>query len=151
MPLDFQVESYSTIRAEVEPLLQQHYEEIALFKDKVKLSPDVDKYLAQEKAGILCVITARKDGKLVGYHASFLIRHLHYDMLIALTDIFFISKEYRNGTAGIRLFQFFEQEMRRRGVKEIVAGCKVKHDLSRMFEYLNWIPTDKMFAKWIGD
>ena len=38
--MDFALEALAQVKREAEPLLQQHYEEIALNKDKIKLNPD---------------------------------------------------------------------------------------------------------------
>jgi len=153
--LTFQVESYSKVRDEVAALTIQHYEEIALFKDKIKLDPDYERYEVLEEKGILCFITVRDSdvgNKIVGYHISLVMPHLHYkSTLIGITDIFFLDKEYRQGLEGLKLFKFFEEEMLRRGVKEIMAGTKLRLNLGKMFTHLGWIETDHMYAKWIGD
>lgn len=38
--MDFALESLSKVRREIEPLLEEHWKEIALNKDKIKLNPD---------------------------------------------------------------------------------------------------------------
>ena len=65
--MDFALEALAQVKREAEPLLQQHYEEIALNKDKIKLNPDWRAYAELDKINALRVFTARKDGKLMGY------------------------------------------------------------------------------------
>lgn len=51
---------------EVDDLLQMHYEEVALHRDRIKLNPLWDQYAALEKLGMLIIYTARDDdGRLV--------------------------------------------------------------------------------------
>ena len=66
-----------------------------------KNNPDYDKYLEMDKAGITHTVTAREDGKIIGYHVSFIMPHLHYKQSkTCFTDIYFISKEHRKGFVG---------------------------------------------------
>jgi len=42
--IKYQQESLSTCKSDAIPLLEKHWEEIALNKDKIKLNPDWDAY-----------------------------------------------------------------------------------------------------------
>lgn len=149
--ITYQSEGYSSVLPELKSLLPLHWEEIALDKDKIKLAPDYERYLALEKAGILHVITARCGTELVGYHISFVTPHMHYSNdLMCFTDIFFLKREYRKGLAGLGLFRAIEREMRKLGVKKLVTGCKVHLDLGVIFRRLGWTMTDHLYAKYIG-
>jgi GNAT superfamily N-acetyltransferase len=147
----FKVERYADVIAEAIPLLSYHWEEIAMFKDKIKLCPAFDKYEEIDKAGGLHIITARVGGRLIGYHVAFVTPHPHYkNNLMSLTDIFFILPEHRKGLLGFRFFQFIEHEMRKLGVTKMMAGTKLNRDLGILFERLGWEPTDRMYSKYIG-
>ena len=61
------VESFMENRAELELLFPKHWEELALNKDKVPLSPDWNRYKSVEDVGMLSFVALRQDGKLVGY------------------------------------------------------------------------------------
>src|SRR5215469_12725938 len=110
--MTFQVERYSDVLPELKAIIGLHWEEIALLKDKIKLDPDYDRYLALEESGVLHVITIRENGELIGYHIAFVTPHMHYKGdLMCFTDIFFLKKEYRKGLAGAKLLKFVEAEM----------------------------------------
>jgi len=148
----FNMESFEDVLEEAKPLLDRHWELIALRKDKIKLAPDFEKYRELDRAGSLKIATIRVEGRLVGYWVAFLSHHPHYkNDLMALTDIFFLLPEYRSGLLGYRFLEYVEQEMKNLGVVQIMAGTKLHYDLSRLFERLGWTATDMMYAKYIGD
>jgi hypothetical protein len=142
------VESWSDCIAEMETLFPLHWRELGLYRDEIPLQCDRDRYAAIEKAGALLLITARVDGKLIGYFVAFLFPHLHYKDagLWGMTDMYFVLPEHRKG-AGLKLFLAFERECRARGVMQAVTSCKVHEDHSALLEKLGWKWTDKTFQK----
>jgi hypothetical protein len=72
MSITYQVEKPSVVLPEMVPFFAAHWQEIAMNRDRVPLDVDYDKYLALGEAGRLHVVTVREDGKLVGYHVSFI-------------------------------------------------------------------------------
>jgi len=73
---------------------------------------------------------------------------LHYKSCVtAIEDLYFVTKEFRKGRVGIKLFQYAEQVLKDRGVKRIVMHTKVHLDNTRLFEYLGYKMTDKVFTK----
>jgi N-acetylglutamate synthase-like GNAT family acetyltransferase len=67
--------------------------------------------------------------------------------MTAFEDIYFIKKEYRKGRVGIKLFQYAESVLKGIGVNRIIMHTKVHLDHSRLFEYLGYKHTDKLFTK----
>ena len=101
----YQEETFDQVIEEIKPLLEDHWQEIALHKDSIKLNPDYARYEQMFKNGNMRIVTARNDGKLVGYCIMMLYNHIHYkDQFMAMDDIFFIDKDYRNGLTGVKLF-----------------------------------------------
>jgi GNAT superfamily N-acetyltransferase len=150
--ITFANESFEKTLPEFEPLLHTHYEELALNQDKVPLSPQYSVYFDRERMGQLLFITAREDGTIIGYFIGFISPGLHYSTcLTCQMDIFYIKKEYRNGRAGIKLFQFIEKELKRRGVQRWFVGSKLHADASSLFKYLKFSPVETFYTKWIGD
>ena len=144
----YAVERYIDVKVEAEGLLKEHYEEVASDKDLIQLNADHARYEAYDDAGTLHLVTCRCDGKLIGYYVCFVYTHPHYkDSLTAYTDVFFISKEYRKGRVGIKLFQYVEQTLRQRGVQRIYAGTKLKLDIGPMLEYLGYNPIERVYTK----
>lgn len=150
--LTFQTERLTEVRAEAEPLLRRHWEEIALDRDTVPLDPDWDAYARIEAAGLMHITTARDGtGRLVGYAAYFLAPNLHYRSLhVAETDIFWLSPEHRRGSAGLRLIRAAEEHLKTRGVNKIVSKVKLHHDTGPVFERLGYTAIERIYAKKLG-
>jgi GNAT superfamily N-acetyltransferase len=132
---------------EFQSLYPAHYEELSVTKE-FPLDPDYEAYERLAKAKMLRFITCRIDGEPVGYIVFIIQPHLHYrTCLTAFEDIYFIKKEYRRGRIGIKLFQYAEKVLKERGVNRIIYGTKLHLDNSRLFEYLGYKQTDKVFTK----
>lgn len=146
------VESLAEHLEEIKVLLPLHYEELALNKDKVPLSPRYDIYVAREKAGELLFVTVRQAGEMVGYFIGFVAPGLHYSTcLTCVMDIFYVRKDLRKGRTGIRLFQFVRAELKRRGVQRWFVGSKIHADASALFKYLKLEPCETFYTQWLGD
>ena len=132
---------------ELAPILPAHYEELCVTKD-FPLEPDFAAYDRLHQAGFLRAMTCRNDGELVGYIIFIVQPHLHYRSCItAFEDLYYVKKEFRKGRIGIRLFQFAEKVLRESGVKRIILHTKIHMDHSKLFEYLEYKNTDKLFTK----
>jgi len=128
-------------------VLPLHYDELCVTKE-FPLNPDWDAYKNMANSGMLRTITCRNDGELIGYIAFFIQPHVHYkDCKTAYEDVYFIKKEYRKGRVGIKLFQYAEKVLKERGINRIIAHTKIHLDNSRLFEYLGYKHTDKLFTK----
>lgn len=135
---------------ELDDLFPEHYEELCVTKE-FPYEPDYEAYKRCAEMGMLRTITCRADGELIGYIIFFVSPHLHYKSCITATeDIYFVKKEYRKGRVGIKLFQYAEQVLKERGVDRIVVNTKIHLDNSRLFEYLGYKMTDKVFTKMLG-
>jgi GNAT superfamily N-acetyltransferase len=135
---------------EFEKLFPLHYEELCVTKE-FPLDPDLEAYKALATAKMLRTITCRADGELIGYIVFTINRHMHYRTCItAFEDLYFVRKDYRKGRVGIRLFQYAEKVLKQFGVNRIVLHTKVHLDNSKLFEYLDYKWTDKVFTKILG-
>ena len=136
---------------ELKPFSKIHWDELGLTKDDVQLDMDWDRFIKMEREGKLHTITVRDDGKLLGYHISFIGTHPHYKSTNhAVVDLYYLHKEHRLGRTGIRLFKYAEASLKKLGVVKISSGCKVKLDHTKLFEYLGYEFSDKMFIKIIA-
>lgn len=145
------IESFRERLDELQRLLPAHYEELALDQEHVPLSPQYDVYIERERRGELLFVTLRDAGELVGYFIGFIAPGLHYSTCLTCTmDIFYVRKDRRTGTAGVRLFRFVEQELRRRGVQRWFMGSKVHADASALFERIGAREVEVYYSKWLG-
>ena len=144
----FAVEPFSVVYPEMQNLLHLHYDEIAPHQDIFKFNPDVDAYLRMDKAGTLCIVTARAQGLLIGYIVMMINRHLHYkDTFVATDDVHFIHPLYRKGSLGLRLIAAAEKEMVLRKVKVMILRTKVAHNHGVLFERMGYTPLDIVYSK----
>ena len=140
-------EDPSSFIEELKGILPEHYEELCVTKD-FPLSPDYEAYGRLCMAKMLKCITCRIDGQLVGYAIFIVQPHLHYmSCKTAFEDIYFLKKEFRQGRNGVRLFQHAERVLKGEGVNRIIMHTKIHMDNSRLFEYLGYKHTDKLFTK----
>jgi GNAT superfamily N-acetyltransferase len=150
--LSFQVEPFSAIFDEVQPLIFRHWEDLALNKDKVPLLPNWARYRQLEGDGALSIVTARNNGRLVGYSAMILSPGLHYSSCYeARMDIFWLSPEVRGRMGGVRLFRAVEKELQRRGVQRVYVGSKLHKDVGRLFTALGYHPIETWYSKMLGE
>lgn len=150
--ITYQVEAWSDVWREMEPLWADHYKEIALDQDKIKLNVDLDSYAHYEETGALHIVTVRKNGELIGYHITILRTHLHYKQsLSGFTDVYYLIPMHRKGLIGYRLFQIVEQTLKAKGVERLFTGTKLHLDMGRLFERLGWTETERLYTKLIGD
>ena len=137
---------------EMKPLFDEHWEELAIHKDKIKLSPDYDKYLHIDEFGMLHVMTARDDDKLIGYFISFVQPNLHYkDNMFASNDILFIHPDYRKGSVGYKLFKNAESSLLELGVDVIIIHTKIHKDFKPLMDKLGFDRVEYIYSKYVGD
>jgi GNAT superfamily N-acetyltransferase len=147
MTATYQVEDPAEFIEALKDILPTHYDELCVTKD-YPLMPDYEAYGRLYVAGMLRCITVREDNELIGYAIFIVHPHLHYKSCVtAFEDIYFLRKEERKGRVGIRLFQFAEDVLKKEGVDRIVMHTKIHMDNSRLFEYLGYKLTDKLFTK----
>lgn len=152
MTVKYQQEFLETCMKESQGLLENHWKEIALNKDKIKLNPDWDAYLELESKGILKVFTARDSGTLVGYFVVFVHRHIHYkDHLFANNDVLFLSEEYRKGFTGIRLIKFAEGCLKADGVSVLNISTSVYKPFDPIMDRLGFNLIERLYSKYIGE
>ena len=136
---------------ELQDILPLHYQELALNKDKVPLSPQYDVYLEREQAGGVLFVTARDKGLLVGYFIGFIAYGLHYSTCLTCTmDIFYIHPERRGTNEGFKLFKFVENELKRRKIDRWFVGSKVSLPADWLFEKLDFERVEVYYTKWLG-
>lgn len=149
--ITYSVEPFPPFVEEVKPILQRHWEELALNKESVPLDPQYEVYLERDKRGEILLIVGRDQGRIVAYFIGFIAPGLHYRRCLTLTmDIFYVVPESR-GKAGIALFRAVEDEAGRRGVKRLFMGSKMHKDSAALFERLGYTEVERYFSKMIGD
>lgn len=148
--ITYQSESYFTARDD--GLIQMHYDEIALHKEAIPLAPDWHRYDLMDAAQDLACITARDDGKMIGYSVFFLQNHIHYmTTRMASNDVLYLHPDYRKGRIGIKLIQHSEKHLQWLGVKKIVWHIKTANDFSPILKRMGYGNEEVVMGKILGD
>lgn len=133
-------------------MLQLHYEELALNKEKVPLDPLTEVYESMDENGYFFLATMREDGNLVGYYLGVVAPALHYRTCkTCLTDIFYVDRSRRGGMLGVKLFEFVEEELKKLNVRRWDVSSKILHDASALFRRCGFAPVETVYTKWIGE
>lgn len=146
--MTFAVEPWATYLPDAKKIWPQHWKELAVNQEAYQIDCDEERFGKLAELGILQVFTARDGEKLVGYIMALIMPHLHYKSAgpMAITDMYYVLPEYRNGV-GMRLFQFFERELRSKKVVAAITSCKVHQDHTKFFKLMGWNHTDNTFIK----
>lgn len=148
----YQIEKLSNVLSEMKPLLQKHWEEVALHKDVIKLNPDYDEYQELEDAGVVRIATARDGEALIGYFITMSQPHLHYkDHIYAVNDILYLSEEYRGADTAVGLFQFAEKDLKDLGVDVLIISMKTAKPFDALCEALGHTNVERTYSKFIGE
>jgi len=146
--MDFALENLAKVRREIEPLLEEHWKEIALNKEIIKLNPDWRAYAELDSINALRIYTARKEGKLMGYFVILVSRSLHYkDHLFANNDIVFLRKSARRGLTGLKLVKFAVESLQAEGVTKLHVNTKTHQPFDPIMERLGFEELETVFSQ----
>lgn len=152
MPITYQQESLATCKEDAKELLQQHWQEIALNKDHIKLNPDWEAYYDLEEAGALKIFTARDNNNLIGYFVVLCRKHLHYvDHVFAFNDILYLQADYRKGLTGAKLMKFAEKCLKDDGVSVVIVNTKRHKPFDSLLEWLGYNHIENIYSKTLRD
>lgn len=114
-------------------LLIEHREELATDKALMVLKPDFETYYKLDDAGVLLVIGAYRDGKMIGYSVSLLARNMHYaDLFQCQNDVLFLTKDERRGSAGLRLIRKTQELAALEGAQIMLWHAKPETNLDQL-------------------
>lgn len=147
--ITFQQEKWLDCVDEMRLLWPEHWASLALNQNEISLGVDEAKYEQGEALGCLHIVTARADGKLVGYHYGMLMHHLHYKEagLMCYTDVYYLQPAYRRGTMGIRFLAAVMESLKACGVVKFYMSTKIHSDNSKVLKVLGMDPSDIVLTK----
>lgn len=145
--ITFQKEHYTQLFTnEFMKLYKIHWKEIGAFnKQKIKLSPDWDKYRTMGKQNNLITFTIRDNETLIGYNIFIITHHHHYkNTIIAENDILYLKPKYRKGFTGYKFIKYCIEELKSK-VDVIMLSVKASHPLSAITKRLGFTLMDYKF------
>lgn len=149
--LVFSVENLLDVKDEIEPLIRDNWQEMS-FDETVELEPDWDVYALLINANQFLFISAREEGKLVGYSAyTIMPRMLHHKQMSAAdSDVFFLLPSHRKGMAAIRMLKYAEDVLREIGVDAVFSHVKAgDRDVGGVLERIGFILIEREYFKWL--
>ena len=149
MGIIYQEEKLIKFLPEFDAILREHMAEInVLHRDGETFDPDYARYIKMQEAGAYCLMTCRKDGKLIGYIGFVVVPHIRFrGCSMAYEDVYYIKPENRQGRVGYKLFTESEKILKKRNVNRVVLSCKTFQDHSKLFDHLGYEFYEKHFTK----
>jgi len=114
-------------------LLEKYADELVL-EGLPRPSAQIETYRKLELAGILQPIAAYDDDKVIGFVNVLISENPHYGICIALTESFFVLKEYRKTGAGTFLRREAEMYAQRKGSPAIFISAPCGGTLAKCLE-----------------
>lgn len=145
----YRVERWPDFVKDAEAIFPQHYEELALDRDKFPLDLSYSRYEKADVEGQILIVTARCAERLIGYFIALTVPHMHYESSgkMAYPDIYYVLPEFRRAGVGAKLLLALEIACKAIGIVKIYMSCKVHQDHSQLFELLGYKPSDLVFTK----
>jgi hypothetical protein len=151
LPLELKLEKVVDTFDEGTPLMQAEHREVEW--GQRPYGPDYNSAVALEKLGVLKVLTARRDGELVG----FLVWTVDFDLesygtLIANQGAWYVKPG--NPLVAHKMFDRFIQELRQIGVKFVYLTHSVRgrgSELGRFFLRKGAVPKSHTYVMKLGD
>jgi hypothetical protein len=134
--------------SEFEILLQQHWAEIAKFKELMTFNPHLPRYVQIEREGRLHFVVMRDAGRMVGYSVHLIVKgHPHYRHLTtAEDDVHYLMPELRGTGAHEDMRIFALETLAQRGVQFVTARTKVGHPHETTLLRIGYKPLDVVYG-----
>lgn len=118
------------LRATAGDLFKAHWREVAPRPELMIVEPQWESYERLEAAGMLTILIAQDEGKLVGYSVSVTTRHMHFgDLIYAHNDLLYVAPEARAHGVGASLILATERAVMASGARLLVWHTRPGHAL----------------------
>lgn len=145
-------EKIADIKSEINPLVQDNYDEVEIDTDKLKLDLNWNAYDTLENIDMLHIYTARDQKKLVGYFVLITNPSLHCaGETQACSDVIYIHPKSRKGKVGTWLIEFAEKDLKDKGISTMHITTKTHAPFDKILERGGYTFAEKVFQKYIGD
>jgi hypothetical protein len=124
------------------------------FESQDEFSPDIEKILLIEKAGLTRLFTMRerlttdaKEARLVGYALFSVTPHLLYSRQIwARQDVLYVDPHFRGATA-LRFIKWIDERLKLEAVDRVYRTVTTKNDYSRGLKYLGYVEVEQGYVR----
>lgn len=110
-------------------------------------SAKVEMYKHMENAKAIYVIGAFLGGILIGYVTILSPVLPHYSIVVAVTESFFVAKDYRKTGAGLKLLHEAEIYAESIGSPGLLVSAPIDGNLEEVLPHVGYSETSKVFFK----
>lgn len=150
----FSWERFTDCLPELAPMMERHGAEVSVKRSRAPLDINYELHCTYQLAGLLQLLTARRNGELVGYMMALVGPHLDYRSTRWCSIIkFYLAPECRVGWTAIHMFKAFERKMRELDVA-VVNGTEAvrytngrKYRVAKLFTRLGYRMIERVFSK----
>lgn len=149
MGVDIKLEKVSENIDELMSIFEEHYNELEDKKDVLfPFNFNWEYYDKMEKKDSLIFVSARKNGKLIGYCISFIMpSFFNCHLWTCFTHIFYVKKSERKNLAGLKMVNFLENVLEKMDITEWFAGNRLNFDLSLFYKRKGFEPLEFLHRK----
>lgn len=150
MSLTFAVELIAPNWHEFESLAFLHWQDAQQTRGNTEpFILSLPRYESANSSGFLRFLTARHEGRLVGYLVLYVTASMHSQIPMAVEDTFFLHPLHRGGRNALRFLQFMETTCREWGVRKLLCSCETANTtgIVRLLDHLDFQPVIMQYAK----
>lgn len=107
----------------------------------------VDTYKYLESTKSIYVIGAFFNDVFIGYIIALSPILPHYSVKVAVSESFFVLKEFRNTGAGLKLLREAEKQTSEVGACGILVSAPLGGDLAEVLPHIGYIETNRVFFR----
>ena len=145
-------ECLASVKEDIKPLIEKHWELVALNQGTIKLNPNWEEYARLDAAGVLRVFTAREDSELVGYCVLVVSRSMHYkDHVFANNDVTFVLPDNRAGATGYQLLKYAEDHCAENDISLMNVNTKVHLPFDSLLVGMGFNLIERIYSKCFKD
>lgn len=145
--ITIQRERVIDVMEEAIPILIPHWKEAEQHIKGPKLNPDFNAYLDMENEGLLILVTARDDKRLIGYTLDVCSNDFHYKTIVCKADLVYVHPDYRNQDVFKKMIDKIEEEEVRMGATIRVMSLKTQNTKPNKLGYIH---NENSFIKILG-
>ncbi|MCK5017565.1 MAG: GNAT family N-acetyltransferase [Candidatus Peribacteraceae bacterium] len=147
-----------TGRRDFAGLIIKHWQEVAMYQDKVELDVNWEQYENMYMNGNVLALGAyniNTDNSVeipIGYIMDVMSHNPHYQQdVFAMNDVIYVDPYYRKTGLGARLIKISENKLRKLGVSVRTLHIKTTHDFSKLAEHLGYGSVERVHGKYLGE
>lgn len=150
--MKYDIETFHSVENELKKYNQEHWEEASFLATSFPCNPDDETAAMLSDLGVLHFITARHEGRLVGYMSFSVHRHPHSrDVFVAYNERTFVDKSFRKQNVATELLYKAEEFLYNSGVKVVYVGCPDGTGMESLLGNSGYKPTEVIMTKVLGE